>query len=140
MPVRHADAQWKGDIKGAGTFSAGEGIAGPYNFSSRFEDGVGSNPESLLGAAHAACFSMALSLGLARAGTPVTSIDTRASVTIEKLDAGFTVTKVLLTVRGVVPNLSQEAFAAAAEGAKKGCPISRALNPSIAVELDAKLV
>ena len=120
MPVRYANAQWRGDIKGSGTFSAGEGIAGPYNFSSRFEDGVGSNPESLLGAAHAACYSMALSLGLARAGTPAESVDTQAAVTIEKLDAGFTVTKVVLTVRGVVPGLSEEAFVAAAEGAKKG--------------------
>ncbi|MFZ5475798.1 MAG: OsmC family peroxiredoxin [Myxococcota bacterium] len=140
MPVRHAKARWQGDIKGNGTFSAGEGIAGPYNFSSRFEDGVGSNPESLLGAAHAACYSMALSLGLARAGTPVESVETDAAVTIEKLDAGFTVTKIVLTVRGKVPGVTQEAFAAAAENAKKGCPISRALNPSVQIELDAKLV
>jgi osmotically inducible protein OsmC len=140
MPVRHAVAKWEGDIKGKGTFSAGPGVEGPYNFSSRFEDGVGSNPESLLGAAHAACYSMALSLGLARAGTPVDSVETDAAVTIEKLDAGFTVTKVVLTVRGRVPGLAQEAFVQAAQAAKLGCPISRALHPSIVVELDAQLV
>lgn len=140
MPVRHAKAQWSGDIRGSGSFEAGPGIAGPYNFSSRFEDGVGSNPESLLGAAHAACYSMALSLGLARAGHTVESVQMDAAVTIEKLDAGFTVTKVVLTVRGKVPGLTEEAFLAAAQGAKAGCPISRALNPSVVVELDAKLV
>lgn len=140
MPVRHAVAKWEGDIKGKGTFSAGPGVEGPYNFSSRFEDGVGSNPESLLGAAHAACYSMALSLGLARAGTPVDSVETDAAVTIEKLDAGFTVTKVVLTVRGKVPGLSQADFVQAAQAAKLGCPISRALHPSIVVELDAQLV
>jgi lipoyl-dependent peroxiredoxin len=140
MPVRHASAKWEGDLKGQGTFSAGPGIAGGYNFSSRFEDGAGSNPESLLGAAHAACYSMALSLGLARAGTPATSVETDAAVTIEKTDAGFTVTKVRLTTRGKVPGLDQAAFQKAAEGAKAGCPISRALNPSVAIELDAQLV
>jgi len=140
MPVRHAVAKWEGDIKGKGTFSAGQGVEGPYNFSSRFEDGVGSNPESLLGAAHAACYSMALSLGLARAGTPVTSVQTDAAVSIDKLDAGFTVTKVVLTVRGVVPGITEEAFVQAAQAAKLGCPISRALHPSVVVELDARLV
>jgi osmotically inducible protein OsmC len=140
MPVRHATAKWEGDLKGKGQFSAGPGIAGAYNFSSRFEEGAGSNPESLLGAAHAACYSMALSLGLARAGTPAESVETDAAVTIEKGDAGFSVTKVKLTVRGRVPGLDEAAFVKAAEGAKVGCPISRALNPGIPIELDAKLV
>ncbi|MDP2316795.1 MAG: OsmC family protein [Pseudomonadota bacterium] len=140
MPVRHAKARWEGDIRGKGSFDAGPGIAGEYNLSSRFENGAGSNPESLLGAAHASCFSMALSLGLARAGTPVESVETDAAVTIEKLDAGYTVTKVVLTVRGKVPGIDQEAFVKAAEGAKAGCPISRALNPSVTIELDARLV
>jgi osmotically inducible protein OsmC len=138
---RQAKAKWEGGLKdGKGTFSAGPGIDGQYNFSSRFENGPGSNPESLLGAAHAACFSMALSVGLERAGTPATSVETDATVTIEKLDAGFTVTKVRLVTRGKVPGLDQAAFQKAAEGAKAGCPISRALNPSIQIELDAKLV
>lgn len=140
MPVRHASAKWEGDLKGKGHFSAGPGIEGEYNFSSRFEEGAGSNPESLLGAAHAACYSMALSLGLARAGTPAQSVETTADVTIDKLDAGWTITKVRLTVRGRVPGIDEAAFVKAAEGAKAGCPLSRALNPSINVELDAKLV
>jgi osmotically inducible protein OsmC len=140
MPVRHANAKWEGDLKGKGQFSAGPGIAGGYNFSSRFEEGAGSNPESLLGAAHAACYSMALSLGLARAGTPADSVETDAAVTIDKLDAGWTITKVRLTVRGKVPGIDEATFVKAAEGAKAGCPLSRALNPSIAVELDPKLV
>ena len=140
MSVRHAKAKWLGDLKGTGTFSAGPGIEGEYNLASRFENGAGSNPESLLGAAHAACYSMALSVGLAKAGTPVESVETDAAVTLDKLDAGFTVTKVLLTVRGKVPGITQEAFASAAAAAKLGCPISRALNPSVVVELDAQLV
>ena len=140
MAVRRANARWEGGLKGGkGSFSAGPGIEGAYSFSSRFEEGAGSNPESLLGAAHAACFSMALSAALERNGTPATSVSTEAAVSLEKLEAGMTVTKVRLTVRGVVPGMSQADFAKAAEGAKTGCVISRALSPSVAVELDAAL-
>ena len=140
MAIRRANARWEGGLKGGkGTFSAGPGIEGAYSFSSRFEEGTGSNPESLLGAAHAACFSMALSAALERGGTPATSVSTEAAVTLEKLDAGFTVTRVKLTVRGAVAGVSQDDFAKAAEGAKAGCPISRALAPSVVVELDARL-
>lgn len=140
MPERHAEARWEGGLKGGkGRFSAGPGIAGAYSFSTRFEEEPGSNPESLLGAAHAACFSMALSAGLERAGTPATSVETKAAVRLEKTDAGFTVTAVRLTVRGRVPGMAEADFVKAAEDAKKGCPISRALNPAIRVELDAAL-
>jgi osmotically inducible protein OsmC len=140
MTIRRAKARWEGGLKGGkGTFSAGPGIEGAYNFSSRFEDGQGSNPESLLGAAHAGCFSMALSAGLERAGTPATSVSTEAAVTLDRTDAGPTITRIKLTVRGVVPGMNQADFVKAAEGAKTGCLISRALAPSVVLELDAQL-
>src|SRR5205814_1309051 len=99
-----------------------------YSFSTRFEDGIGTNPEELIAAAHAGCFSMALSGQLGAASLTADSINTTAAVTMEKTDAGFTVTAVHLTVRARVPGASQEAFETAANNAKSGCPISRLLN------------
>jgi osmotically inducible protein OsmC len=137
---RKASAQWQGDLKtGKGNISTESGVLSKtqYSFSTRFENGVGTNPEELIGAAHAGCFSMALSGQLGGAGMTAESIDTTATVTMEKLDAGFTVTKVHLDVRAKIPGADAAAFQAAANRAKEGCPISRLLNATIT--MDAKL-
>ncbi len=138
---RKAAAQWQGDLKsGKGIISTDSGVLSKtqYSFSTRFENGVGTNPEELIAAAHAGCFSMALSGQLGGAGMVAESIDTTAAVTMEKLDAGFTVTKVHLDVRAKIPGADASAFDAAANRAKTGCPISRLLNATIT--MDAKLV
>jgi osmotically inducible protein OsmC len=137
---RNASAQWNGGLKdGKGTISTSSGVLQKtqYSFGTRFEDGVGTNPEELIAAAHAGCFSMALSGQLTNAGTPPESIDTTATVTMEKTDAGFTVTGVHLDVTAKVPGIDQAAFETAAGNAKTGCPISRLLNATIT--MDAKL-
>jgi osmotically inducible protein OsmC len=137
---RNASAQWNGGLKdGKGTISTSSGVLQKtqYSFGTRFEDGVGTNPEELIAAAHAGCFSMALSGQLTNAGTPPESIDTTATVTMEKTDAGFTVTGVHLEVTAKVPGIDQAAFETAAGNAKTGCPISRLLNATIT--MDAKL-
>ena len=137
---RSASAMWKGGLKdGRGTVSTGSGVlsAVPYNFSMRFENEKGTNPEELIAAAHAACFSMALSLFLGNAGMTADSIDTTATVTLEKVGDAFTVTSSHLQTTVKIPNADAAAFARAAEGAKAGCPISRLLNAQIT--LDAKL-
>lgn len=137
---RNASAQWNGGLKdGKGTISTGSGVLQKtqYSFGTRFEDGVGTNPEELIAAAHAGCFSMALSGQLTNAGTPPESIETTATVTMEKLDAGFTVTGVHLEVTARVPGIDQAAFDTAAGNAKTGCPISRLLNATIT--MNAKL-
>jgi len=140
MPTRKGSAVWEGGLKGKGTYKAESGqAAGSYGFGSRFEQAPGSNPEELLAAAHAACLSMALSIGLERAGKPATRVATEAACTVEKLDAGFKITRMKLVVRGKVPGLDQAGFAAAAEAAKEGCPVSGALKGNVAFELDAKL-
>ena len=141
MPVRTASAEWKGTLQqGTGTLSSKTGsVDGAYSFSSRFEEGTGTNPEELIAAAHAGCYSMALSGALGRAGFPPESVKTTAKVHLEKLEPGFTVTKIELITRAAVPGIDEAAFQQAAEGARKGCPISRALNPSIEVVVDAKL-
>lgn len=119
MPAK-GNAEWKGDLRsGSGTFTAGDTIKGDYSFKSRFEDGPGANPEQLIAAAHASCFSMALSNGLAEAGTPVDSVKTDATVTLRVVDGAPTITSVALTTVGVVPGLNNDAFKAAAEDAKK---------------------
>ena len=131
---------WKGGLKdGRGTVSAGSGVLSnvPYNFSMRFENEKGTNPEELIAAAHAACFSMALSLFLGNAGMTADSIDTTATVTLEKVGDAFTVTASHLDTTVKIPNADQSKFQQAAEGAKAGCPISRLLNTKIT--LDAKL-
>lgn len=137
---RKASAEWKGGLKdGRGTISTESGVlaATQYSFSTRFENGKGTNPEELIAAAHAGCFSMALSGQLGGASLTAESIRTDAVVTMEKTDAGFTVTKVHLTVRARVPGATPEAFNIAATNAKNGCPISRLLKAEIT--MDAKL-
>src|ERR1700712_3159674 len=127
MPSK-GTAQWKGDLKGgSGTFKAGDDITGNYSFKSRFEDGEGANPEQLIGAAHAACFSMALSNMLAEAGTPPDSVDTEAVVTLRMVDGAPTITKIELTTVGHVPGIDADGFAEQAKAAKEGCPVSKAL-------------
>ena len=139
MPAK-GNAEWKGDLKsGAGTFTAGEGISGDYSFRSRFEDGPGANPEQLIAAAHASCFSMALSAALADAGTPVNSVKTDAVVTLRFVDGAPTITSINLTTVGDVPGIDEAAFKEAAAGAKAGCPVSRALAGVPEITLDASL-
>lgn len=133
-------AQWQGDLKGgSGTFTAGDGITGNYSFKSRFEDGDGANPEQLIGAAHAACFSMALSNALAEAGTPVDAVDTTSVVTLRVVDGAPTITKIALTTVGRVPGLDAAAFLAAAQDAKENCPVSKALAGVPEMTLEASL-
>jgi lipoyl-dependent peroxiredoxin len=137
---RKASARWTGSLKeGKGTISTDTGVLRdtPYSFSTRFENEPGTNPEELIAAAHAGCFSMALSGQLTNAGTPPESVDTTATVTLEKTDAGFTVTKVHLDVKAKVPGADQAAFDTAANNAKTGCPISRLLKAEIT--MNAKL-
>ena len=139
MPVRNAEARWEGDLpSGKGTMRFGGGaFEGQYSFSSRFEEGAGTNPEELIAAAHAGCFSMALSGQLGNAGMTAQSIRTTANVTLDKTDAGFTVTSVHLDVIAKIPGADKAKFETAANNAKAGCPISRLLNTTIT--MDAKL-
>ncbi|HYH05907.1 MAG TPA: OsmC family protein [Thermoanaerobaculia bacterium] len=137
---RKASAVWNGNLKeGKGQISTDSGVLRDtqYSFSTRFEDGIGTNPEELIAAAHAGCFSMALSGQLTNAGLTADSINTSATVTMEKTDAGFTVTKVHLDVTAKVPNADAQAFETAANNAKAGCPISRLLKAEIT--MDARL-
>jgi osmotically inducible protein OsmC len=137
---RKAEAQWNGDLKsGHGTMSVGSGaFSGPFSFISRFEGSKDTNPEELIGAAHAGCFSMALANSLAQAGHVATSIKTTAVVSANKTDAGFAITGIALTTRGVVPGLSAQKFQEFAEATKTGCIVSRALS-AVPMTLDAKL-
>ena len=131
---RNASAEWKGGLKdGKGTISTDSGVLAntQYSFSTRFEDGKGTNPEELIAAAHAGCFSMALSGQLGQAGLTAESIRTTASVNLEKTDAGFAITSVHLEVKARVPGANQEAFATAANNAKAGCPVSKVLKAEI---------
>jgi osmotically inducible protein OsmC len=142
MPTRHATAVWEGGLaKGKGSYRAESGaVQGSYSFGSRFEQSPGSNPEELLAAAEAACYSMALSAALEQAGTPATRVETSAACTIEKQAAGFKITTMKLTVRATVPGVDAAKFQAAAQATKEGCPVSAALKGNVALELDAKLV
>src|SRR6202140_1943844 len=127
MPAK-GTAEWKGDLRsGSETFTAGDSISGGYTLKSRFEDGPGSNPEQLIAAAHAACFSMALSNLLAEAGSPPDSVHTDATVTLRPVDGVPTITKIDLVTVGKVPGLEEAAFVESAKTAKAGCPVSRAL-------------
>lgn len=140
---RKASAVWKGSLKeGKGQISTESGVLSgtQYGFTTRFENGKGTNPEELVAAAHAGCFSMALSAQLGNAGLTPESIETTADVSMEKLEAGWTVTKVHLTVQAKVPGADQAKFDQAAQNAKEGCPISRLLKASAAISMDAKLV
>src|SRR3954462_7266879 len=137
---RRGSAQWEGGIRdGRGTVSTESGVLSEaqYSFSTRFEDGKGTNPEELIAAAHAGCFSMALSKQLGDAGMTVESINTTAAVSLEKTDAGFTITKVHLDVTARIPGGDPSAFETATNNAKAGCPVSRLLNAEIT--MDAKL-
>ena len=138
---RKASAVWKGSLKeGQGTVSSASGVLAEtqYSFASRFEEGIGTNPEELIGAAHAGCFSMALSAILGEAGFVPESVATKATVTLKPVDGAPTVTGIHLEVEARVPGASAEAFMEAAEKAKTGCPISRVLKTEIT--MDAKLV
>ena len=139
MPAK-GSAEWKGDLKsGSGTFSAGDSISGGYTFKSRFEEGPGSNPEQLIGAAHAACFTMALSNMLATAGNTPDSVHTDATVSIRQIDGKPTIAKIELVTVGHVPGIDQATFAEHAENAKAGCIVSRALAGVPEITLDATL-
>jgi lipoyl-dependent peroxiredoxin len=140
MLKRKASAVWNGNLKeGNGRISTASGVLSntQYSFSTRFEEGVGTNPEELIAAAHAGCFSMALSGQLTTAGHPPESVDTTATVKMEKTEAGFTVTGVHLEVVARVPGIDQAGFETAANNAKSGCPISRLLKAEIT--MDARL-
>ncbi len=140
MPTRNATAKWEGGLKGGrGSFSGQTGFGGQYNFSSRFESGVGSNPEELLAAAEAACYSMALSGALEANGTPPTSIETKAGCTVEKVGAGFTITKMVLDVRAVVPKVDDATFQRLAADTKQNCPVSKALKGNVDIQVTATL-
>ncbi len=138
MPTRSGSAVWRGDLQsGDGSLTVGDGVfEGAYSFKSRFEEGEGTNPEELIAAAHAACFSMALSNMLAEAGTPPQSLQTKADVTFQP---GEGITRIALTVEGRVPGLDDEGFQRAAEQAKENCPVSKALAGNVEISLDARL-
>ena len=141
MPTSRASAVWEGKLKdGKGNFRAGSGaFSGPYSFATRFEGKQGTNPEELIAAAHAACFSMALSAGLEKAGKPAARVETTAACTMDMVDGTPTISRMELKVRGKVSGLDQAAFQQAAEEAKRGCPVSRALAGIPQITLDAKL-
>ena len=144
MAISTADAVWEGGLKdGKGTVKTGSGaVNGNYSFRTRFEGAqgaAGTNPEELIAAAHAGCFSMALSAGLGKAGFTPTRISTSAKVHLEKVGEGFQITRIQLTTEAAIPNIDEATFQQQAEGAKKGCPVSQALAGT-KIELDAKLV
>jgi lipoyl-dependent peroxiredoxin len=137
---RSAEAQWRGDLKsGAGTISTGSGTLSqtPYSFHSRFEQGKGTNPEELLAAAHAGCFTMAVSAQLAQAGLKADSLNTTCKITLDKTDGGFGITESHLELNAKIPGATKEAFEKATEAAKAGCPVSKLYNTKIT--LDARL-
>jgi lipoyl-dependent peroxiredoxin len=140
MPARTATAHWDGGLQGGtGTMRLGSGaFEGRYSFSSRFEEGAGTNPEELIGAAHAGCFSMALSAGLERAGHAPTSIETTARVHLERAESGFRISRIELSTTADVPGIDGAAFGEQAQAAKANCPVSQALA-GVDIELDARL-
>ena len=140
MPTRKAHATWeKGLRNGTGSFRGESGsINGQYSFGSRFENGTGSNPEELLAAAEAACFSMALSAGLEQAGTPPTRVETNAACTVEKSGDGFSITRMHLDVVGTVPGIDAATFQKAAEDAKAGCPVSKSFAGNVDISITAR--
>ncbi|QVI85883.1 OsmC family protein [Pseudomonas viridiflava] len=139
--VKKASAHWAGDLKkGTGSISTETGVLknAPYGFNARFEGGKGTNPEELIGAAHAGCFSMALSMILGDAGFTADSIDTQAEVTLDQVEGGFAITAVHLILKAKVPGATQEQFNELTNKAKEGCPVSKVLNANIT--LDATLL
>lgn len=141
MPVRNADAVWEGGLKdGRGTIKLGSGaFEGKYSFSTRFEGAPGTNPEELIGAAHAGCFSMALSAGLGKAGITPKRIHTVAKVSLDKVGEGFKITKIQLQTEAEIPGIDDKVFQEHARQAKAGCPVSQALSAT-PIELEAKLI
>jgi osmotically inducible protein OsmC len=141
MAVRTADAEWKGDLKGgSGTVRSASGaLSGQFSFSSRFEEGTGTNPEELIGAALAGCYSMALANNLAQAGHTPDSVRTTANVHLEKTDKGQTITRIELSTRAKVPGIDAKTFNEKVEVTRTTCPISRALG-AVQINVDAKLV
>ncbi|AZC15477.1 MULTISPECIES: OsmC family protein [Pseudomonas] len=138
---KKASAHWQGDLKtGVGSISTETGVLrdAPYGFTARFEGGKGTNPEELIGAAHAGCFSMAFSMILGEAGLKAESIDTQAEVTLDQVDGGFAITAVHLVLKARIPGASQQQFDELSRKAKEGCPVSKVLKASIT--LDATLV
>ena len=140
MPVRNAEAQWNGGIMdGKGTMKLGSGaFEGAYSFKSRMEEGTGTNPEELIGAAHAGCYSMALSAALGQAGFTPTSIHTKAAVRFDKVEGGFAISKIDLTTNAEIPNIDDAKFQEIAKAAKENCPVSKALAGT-EIHLQAKL-
>jgi osmotically inducible protein OsmC len=141
MPVRSADARWEGSLQaGKGTMRlAGGAYEGPYSFSSRFEDGTGTNPEELIAAAHAGCFSMAFAGGLGRAGHDPVSVQTTAKVHLEKGEAGFRIGRIDLVTEAEVPGIEEAEFQELADTAKRTCPVSTVLAGA-EITLEAKLI
>jgi lipoyl-dependent peroxiredoxin len=141
MAARKGTARWEGPFReGSGTVRVGSGaFEGPYSARSRFEEGPGTNPEELIAAAHAGCFSMALSLALGQAGHPPESIDTDATVHIERDGDGFSIKRIDLVTRARVPGIDEAAFRDTAQAAKAGCPVSKALAAVPEITLDATL-
>ena len=139
MPTRSAQATWNGPLKdGRGEFKGSSGaIGGNYSFGTRFENSPGTNPEELIAAAHAACYSMALAAGLGKAGHNPKRINTTAEVTIDKVGEGFKITKIVLKTEGEVPGIDEKTFRDFAERTKTGCPVSGALS-AVPIELQAK--
>jgi len=142
MPTRKAEAEWEGNLaEGRGTLKVGSGaFAGPYSFKSRFEEGEqATNPEELVGAAHAGCFTMALTAALSRAGIKATRIHTEARVKLEKVGDAFSITQIELETEAQIPDIDDAAFQQYAQGAKQNCPLSKALA-STPISMTAKLV
>ena len=141
MPVRTAEAEWKGNLsRGSGQMKLGSGaFEGSFSFPSRFEDGPGTNPEELIGAAHAGCFSMALSHMLSEAGHIPDVVQTKAKVHIDKVDEGFRITTIELQTEAKVPGINEKTFQEKAEAAQEGCPVSQALAGT-GIKLEAKLL
>ncbi len=141
MAQRKADAVWEGDLQqGSGRVKLGSGaFEGQYSFSSRFEEGTGTNPEELIAAAHAGCYSMALSAGLGKAGFSPQRVATTATVTLEKSDAGFKISRILLVTEARIEGIDDATFQKHANDAKVGCPVSKALAAT-PIELEARLV
>jgi osmotically inducible protein OsmC len=142
MPTRTANARWNGSLQeGTGTMRMASGsYEGPYSFQSRFEEGDGTNPEELIAAAHAGCFSMALSGELGRSGHEVESVETEARVHLEKVEGGFAIKRIEMLTRASVPGIDDDEFQKHAQAAKEGCPVSQALAAVESIEVDAELV
>jgi lipoyl-dependent peroxiredoxin len=140
MPTRKSSATWEGGLKGGkGNFKGESGLSGTFSFGSRFENAPQSNPEELLAAALASCYSMALSVGLEKNGTPPTRVETSVACTIDKVGEGFKITKMHLTVRGKVPNVDAATFDKLAQATKDGCPVSQVFKGNVPMTLEAKL-